>query len=284
MTLVVIMENVIIVNEENFKNKKENIKSSGVDSFQIVSDFDRTLTKAFVDGKKSNTSFAQIREGNVLPKEYEDKANALFNKYYPIEINPRIPKEEKKYVMTEWFRAHLQLMVDYKLNKNIIEEIARKKVVPREGFEDLLKFSSSHKIPFVILSSGVGDIIREFLFHKKLFSDNVHLISNLFEWKDGIAVLVREPVIASFNKSSFEVTDKEFLKTLENRINVLVLGDAISDLEMIKPEKFDNVLSIGFVNMFVEEHLEEYKKHFDVLITNDGSLDFVNQLLKDLFN
>ncbi len=278
------MENVIIVNEENFKNKKENIKSSGVDSFQIVSDFDRTLTKAFVDGKKSNTSFAQIREGNVLPKEYEDKANALFNKYYPIEINPRIPKEEKKYVMTEWFRAHLQLMVDYKLNKNIIEEIARKKVVPREGFEDLLKFSSSHKIPFVILSSGVGDIIREFLFHKKLFSDNVHLISNLFEWKDGIAVLVREPVIASFNKSSFEVTDKEFLKTLENRINVLVLGDAISDLEMIKPEKFDNVLSIGFVNMFVEEHLEEYKKHFDVLITNDGSLDFVNQLLKDLFN
>ena len=63
------MENIIIVNPTDFEKKKNAIKKAGVNAFQIVSDFDRTLTVAFVDGKKSNTSFAQIREGRVLAKE-----------------------------------------------------------------------------------------------------------------------------------------------------------------------------------------------------------------------
>lgn len=277
------MENVIIVDPVKFEKKKKVVKSDGKELFQIVSDFDRTLTVAFIDGKKSNTSFAQIRDGSFLAEEYRTKANNLFQKYYPIEMDPTIPQEEKKDVMTKWFRAHLKLMVDYGLTKRVVQDIAKSKVFPRNGFKKFIAFTIKNQIPLVILSSGVGDLIREFLLHNNFLVDNVHLISNLFEWKDGKAVAVKEPVIASFNKSSFEVEDKSFLKKLESRVNVLVMGDVISDLDMIKKEKHKTIISVGFVNADVEQYLEEYKKYFDVLILNDGPLDFVNDLLKELF-
>ena len=198
-------------------------------------------------------------------------------------MDPKIPNEEKKEIMTKWFRAHLQLMVDCGLTEEIVRTVAKSKVIARGGFEKMINFTIGHKIPLVILSSGVGDIIREFLLQNNYLENNVHLISNLFEWKEGKAIAVKEPVIASFNKSNFGVKDKFFLEKLVGRKNVLVMGDVISDLDMIKPEKYDNILSIGFVNSAVEKHLEEYKKYFDVLILNDGPLDFVNGLLKELF-
>jgi ATP-dependent Clp protease adapter protein ClpS len=51
---------------------------------------------------------------------------------------------------------------------------------------------------------------------------------------------------------------------------------------MIKGFDFENLIKIGFLNEKVKENLEEYKKVYDVLITNDSSMEFVNELLKEI--
>jgi 5'-nucleotidase len=73
-----------------------------------------------------------------------------------------------------------------------------------------------------------------------------------------------------------------FYKKIKGRKNVILLGDNLEDAGMIKGFDFENLIKIGFLNEKVKENLKEYKKVYDVLITNDSSMEFVNELLKEI--
>ena len=47
------MKDLIISNPEWLEKTKQLILSQGKENIHVIADFDRTLTKAFVDGKKS---------------------------------------------------------------------------------------------------------------------------------------------------------------------------------------------------------------------------------------
>src|SRR3989338_3229471 len=89
-------------------------------NFHVVSDFDRTLTTAFTNGKRFLSSYALIREGKYLIPDYPARAHALFDHYHPYEISKTISKEEKNKKMTEWWSKHLQLMIECDMNKEVI--------------------------------------------------------------------------------------------------------------------------------------------------------------------
>ena len=42
------------------------------------------------------------------------------------------------------------------------------------------------------------------------------------------------------------------------------------------------VLKVGFLNDKVEQLLPKYKEIYDVIVTNDGSMDVVVELLKEI--
>lgn len=67
----------------------------------------------------------------------------------------------------------------------------------------------------------------------------------------------------------------------EYRKNVLIMGDILDDVKMVRESLHDVVLKIGFLNdMQKNSHLtEEFTKTFDIVITGDGSLSPVNYLL-----
>ena len=67
---------------------------------------------------------------------------------------------------------------------------------------------------------------------------------------------------------------------LENRENILLLGDGLADLKMVSKEKIENTITIGFLDEKIEENLEYFNKEFDIVVTNQGSLDDVNNILK----
>lgn len=46
--------------------------------------------------------------------------------------------------------------------------------------------------------------------------------------------------------------------------------------------KFSEVLSVGFLNDRINERLEIYKKTFDVVIVNDGSMQFPLDLVSQI--
>ena len=41
-------------------------------------------------------------------------------------------------------------------------------------------------------------------------------------------------------------------------------------------------ITIGFYNALDEKHLDVYKEKYDVVICNDGSMDFINELLQKI--
>jgi hypothetical protein len=46
--------------------------------------------------------------------------------------------------------------------------------------------------------------------------------------------------------------------------------------------EYDHLIKIGFLNDKVEENLEHYKKAFDVVLTGDASMAYVNELLNEV--
>ena len=90
-----------------------------------------------------------------------------------------------------------------------------------------------NKIPVVILSAGIGSVIKEFLNKENCFFDNILLISNNFIFdEDGNALKLENSLIHTMNKcinGKLKGMWKEEFKKREYR---LLLGDTIEDIEM----------------------------------------------------
>ena len=70
---------------------------------------------------------------------------------------------------------------------------------------------------------------------------------------------------------------------LEERKNIVLIGDSLGDVRMADGIKDINVvLSIGFLNKNVEANLSEYKRCFDVVLVDDQTMDFPLALLQDV--
>jgi cytosolic 5'-nucleotidase 3 len=151
---------------------------------------------------------------------------------------------------------------------------------------EFLNFLKEKGIPLIILSSsGLGkESIESFLKNKGVLSDNIYIISNSFEWdKNGKAIKVKEPIIHIANKNEHTAKNfPEIFEKIKNRKNVILLGDSISDTEMVSGFNYDSLIKIGFFNENVEDNVESYKNNFDVVITHDFSMQFVLDFTKKL--
>ena len=280
-------ENIIIANPEELKLLREKISDAGPEKFHILADFDRTLIKAFINGKEVPSMLSVLREEGYLTPEYPEKAKALFNKYHAIEIDVNLPKEEKKKAMKEWWTKHFELLIKSGLNKKDIEKAVNSGNLKfREGAKEFFTALKEIGIPLVIMSSSGlgGDAIKMFLEKEGCFFPNVHIIGNVFEWDEkGSAAGVKEPIIHGMNKDETTLQNFPVFEKIKNRRNVLLMGDSLDDVGMVEGFEYDNLIKIGFLNSNVEENLEKYKEIFDVVIINDGDMDFINNLLKELF-
>lgn len=280
------IENVVISDPKELEKAKKVISEAGTEKLHVIADFDRTLTTAFVKGKSVPSLISILRDGSYLTPDYARKANELYAKYHPIEIDPKIPLEEKKKAMQEWWTTHFDLLIKSGLNKEDIKRVVESgKVKFRDGFSEFVDFLQTHNIPLVIMSSSGlgGDAISMYLEKEGKLYDEIHIISNSFEWNEkGNAVAVKEPIIHVMNKDETTIQNFPVFEVIKNRKNVLLLGDTLEDIEMVKGFNYDNLIKIGFLNEKVEENLEHYKLNYDVVILNDYSMDFVNQLLREL--
>lgn len=282
------MDNIIIANQEKLDIIKKRIIADGPDKLHVVSDFDKTITTCFVNGKKISSLIAVLRNENYLTPDYPEKAHALFDKYHPIEIDPSVSLEEKKRLMHEWWSSHFNLLIRSKLNKKDLEKaINSENISLRPGVLDLLDSLKTHNIPLVIISAaGLGtESISMYLDKFDKLHDNIHIDSNEFAWDDsGHATSIEEPIVHAFNKDYSSVKAHSFYEQVKDRKNVLLLGDSEGDASMIDGFDCENVIKIGFLNEVSEngDSLELFKKNFDVIILNDGPMDFVNDLLREV--
>ena len=281
------MENIIIKNPKKLEEIKKAISKDGAEKLHVISDFDRTLTYSFVDGQRRPSLIFVLRNGGYLTPDYAEKAQALFDKYHPIEADPNIAVLDKKEAMQQWWRTHFDLLIKSGLNKNDIKKaVASGKIKFRGGAHEFFDSLHSNKIPLIVLSAnGLGEDATSMFFEKNggLY-DNIHIISNSFEWNEkGDMVGFKKPIIHTMNKD--ETVIKNFpaiFQEVKSRTNVLLLGDNLGDVGMIDGFDHENLIKIGFLNENIEENLEQYKDNYDIVILNDSSMDHVNDVLKEL--
>ncbi len=282
------MKNIVISNPLKLEKIKKEFKKGGAEKIHILSDFERTLTYAFIGGKKVPSLISVLRSGNdYLGKEYAEKAQQLFEKYHPFEVNPKIPIKEKKKAMKEWWEKHFKLLIRMGLSKRHLKMVVDSgKVKLRKGAKEFFKLLKKNKIPLVVMSaSGLGnEAISMFFKKEKVFSPNIFIISNEFLWdKNGKVIGIKKPIVHSLNKDETVIRSfPSIFKRVRERKNVLLLGDNLEDVRMIKGFDYNFLIKIGFLNENVKENLRYYKKTYDCLILNDFSFSFVNSLLKEI--
>jgi len=278
------MENIIFSDKENFDKVLQNIKNDGFSKLHILSDFDKTLTKEFIDWEKRPSLISILRRQNILWEDYSKKAYKLFDYYNPIETSPIIDIVEKKKQMTIWWEKHLDLLIQSWLKRQDIDKAINSGIIRfREWVTYFLNIINKEKVPFVIISANAlwSDSNYLFLEQNWVNISNIKIISNSFIWDENwIAIWYNKPVIHVFNKDetvlkSFpDINDSVFF-----RKNVILLWDSLGDPGMIEWFDYDNLLKIWFLNDNIDELLEEYKKNYDVVIVWDGEFDFVNEII-----
>lgn len=282
------LKDVIINDEKWLEGLKAKFKAGGVENLHVLSDFDRTLICAFVEGRNVPSLISILRDGDYINSGYRKKAHELYNKYHPIEIDPLIPLQEKKKAMKEWWTTHFELLIECGLERQDVKRVVETGWVKlRQGAFEFFELVYKNNVPLVIMSSSGlgGESIKLFLKKQGCFYPNIYLVSNDFEWdENGKAIKVKKPIIYQFNKDETVVKDFPFFEKIKNRKNVLLLGDSIGDVDMIIGFDYDNLIKIGFLNEAVEQNLSEYQKNFDVVLLNDASFDFINDLLKNMID
>jgi 5'-nucleotidase len=274
---------LLIANPKHVETVLEKMKKAGPDKLHILADFDRTLTYGSINGVKTPSIVALLRDGNHLSQGYADKAHALFDTYHPIELDPAVPLLEKKVTMREWWSKHNELFIQEGLTKADLEDVIQNGHVQfREGVGAFLDLMHEKNIPVVIMSaSGCGDMVR--MFFQKAGKDypNIKYITNQFVWDEqGKAIGSRDPIIHSFSKDETVLQDiPDVFAAVEHRPNVLLLGDSEGDLGMVTGFDYKNLLTIGFLNGDYNQLQDVYTAKFDVVLEGDGDFDEVNRLL-----
>ena len=278
------MNNIHIKNQNSLSQKIVKITKDGFDSLHIISDFDRTLTKGIIAGKKTHSTYQLIRNSGLLTPEYTEKGNALFDKYYPFEISQEITEKERNQKMQEWWDAHYTLMQEHSITLEVINTIAKNQEIQlRDGAMGLFSTLHQNSIPLLIFSAGLGNVIESFLNHQKLLTPNVHLVTNYFQFdSSGKVTGIQKPFIHVHNKKEYAIKDSPYCQEIINRKNVILLGDSLGDLGMTEGIEHDTILRIGFLNNHQESLLPTYLDNFDVVITGDGTFDYINNILTQL--
>jgi len=282
-------KNIIVPNPAKLKKLVAAFKRGGADKIHVLADFDKTLIKAYVNGKYINSLLAILRDERYLTEDYAKKSYALYNKYHPLEENLRLSRAAKKRSMEKWWVSQFKLLIKSGLNKkNIFRAIKSDRLRLRAGARRFFKLLESRGVPLIIMSAtGLGEeSIRAYLHQARSHIGRIHIISNKLLWgKNGRMIGFKRPIITSANKDETVIKNfPEIFKIIKVRTNVLLLGDQLEDLRMITGFKCNHLIKIGFYNHKNRKNLAPYKKNFDIIILNDSSLGYVNQLLKTIIS
>uniref|UniRef100_A0A5B6YKR2 5'-nucleotidase n=1 Tax=Davidia involucrata TaxID=16924 RepID=A0A5B6YKR2_DAVIN len=287
---------VVVADPELLEKKKAAIRLGGPAKLQVIADFDATLTKYRIDGRRGQSSHGLLQQGN--PK-FDDKRQELFEYYHPLEINPTIPIDEKAKLMVEWWEKTHALLIEGGLTYDAIENsVVNATMAFREGVVELFEFLEEMDVPVLIFSAGLADVIEEVLRQKLHRSfKNVKIVSNRMVFdqhghlvsfkgktihvlnKNEHALDMAAPVHDRFGDSNGPIDDNA---SVRKRTNVLLLGDHIGDLGMSDGLNYETRISVGFLNDNIKDSLDSYREAFDVVNLNDAPMWGVVKLVSQL--
>uniref|UniRef100_A0AAV2L1U5 5'-nucleotidase n=1 Tax=Knipowitschia caucasica TaxID=637954 RepID=A0AAV2L1U5_KNICA len=267
----------------------------GASKLQIITDFDMTLSKFQVNGKRCPTCHNIIDYSQLVTDECRQKLVQLKNQYYPIEIDPQLSMEDKFPFMVEWYFKSHSLLVEQRIQKDKLPQAVRDSdAALRDGYEQFFSRLHQHNVPVFIFSAGLGDVLEEILRQAGVYLPNVKVLSNFMDFDDNVGVAdvksqlvfvqrgdprFKGDLIHVYNKHDGALRNSESFQQLKE--NVLLMGDSLGDLNMADGvANVDHILKIGFLNDKVEERLDKYLEHYDIVLVRDETLEVPNSILQ----
>lgn len=252
---------------EYYNNKEKIEKLKNIDDYVVIIDFDKTLTTS--DSDSSVGTIPKFLGGECLKKR-----NKNYEYYRPIELEYNLSKQEKQKLMKEWAEKSFSLIAEY-VTENIVKETAKvANLHLRKGAKEFLSKMKQNNIPVVIMSAGVGNIIKEFLQNEQTLYDNITIVSNFFEFKNNKAYIAIDKIMSTSNKE-YSIIPKELRSKIEESSKVLLFGDIVEDIRMINKEQLHKTLTIGFLDYNIDENLKMYNENFDIVLSNESSFELI---------
>ena len=231
-----------------------------------------------------------LEDCGLLSETYHERAQALQRHYYPLEVSPDLDMESKTRYMIEWVTQAHDLLRESNATRTIIHTATKRAIFEENlrlrGFApELITLLDAYGVPILVFSAGIADIIEtalEIVLPRVV--PRLHVIANRCIFIEDVLTDFEQPLIHVFNKraATYRNSSAFFAQDdLQNRRNLLLLGDSLGDVNMSDGLDFDCCIRIGFLNDR-EERLPEYLKNFDVVILGDSNLDYVFNLVKSI--
>lgn len=289
---------VVIRDKDDLNEKIAGFMTDGKSKLNIVTDFDFTITKFYQkNGARGYSTHKVLEACKLLPVTYRKDADALQQYYYPFEINPSLDEVTRIKYMEEWVEKAHNLLINSGLVKSDIVAAVNSSfdngsIILRDNTVKMLELIEKNKIPLVIFSAGIKDVLEEIILHQlkdngvSQLPPNFYILSNTFIFDNTVSdpklVGFQEPLLHVFNKkaTSFHSISPFFKRQdLLQRKNLLLIGDSLGDLTMSEGIPHDNIIKIGYLNDR-PERLPQYVDAYDIVILGDPSMDVVLRILQ----
>lgn len=218
---------------------------------------------------------------------------------------------QKVSAMEEWWDQAHELIVGLGFQEHDIADMVRETPLQfRHGCVEMIALCDRNRIPVLVFSAGIADIIECCMRDRGFLTSGMHVISNrlVIDAESKKITGVHEPIIHVFNKNEFTAlldapkaekvngnTSDSFNESILKRKNVILLGDSLGDVGMGAGVKHETMLTIGFNNRFTKnsdenswhvvggdggEHAsegqsvaEKYAETFDIVLSGDMGFD-----------
>ncbi|KAJ8251252.1 hypothetical protein GJAV_G00218980 [Gymnothorax javanicus] len=258
------------------------MRQAGSSALQVISDFDMTLTRFSFNGKRCPTSHNILDNSKLISQECKEKLKDLLNTYYPIEIDPSLSAEKKLPLMVEWWTKAHALLIQQKIQKDLLSLVVQESdAMLREGYQLFFDCLQEQRIPLLIFSAGIGDVLEEIIRQAGVFHPNIKVFSNYMDFDEtGTLQAFKGQLIHIYNKREGALLNSGHFQELQARHNVLLLGDSLGDLTMADGVyRMENILKIGYLNDKVDERKESYLKAYDIVLERDETMNVANAIL-----
>ena len=235
------------------------------DNYYVVLDFDNTITS-----KKSLNSWMAIADFEIYGEEFKKQIEELNDKYEPIELDYTLDDSTKEQYMEQWYQESMDILYQYQLTYSKLQKALQKENMQfRKGAKEFLDKLQQEKVPVIILSAGIGNVIEEFLKKYQCYHDNIFIISNFIQFKEDNMQKFTAPMLHSMNKKVKGSLPDKLQNTVKEKQYVILCGDIIEDIQMIEKEELDKAITIGFLNNKLDENLKFYNQNYDIVLTEE---------------
>ena len=222
------------------KEKLEKIKINK-DNFYVVTDFDKTITA-------QDSCDSWDASGNLLGEKFKQKSNEFYQRFRPIEIDYKISFAEKFEAMEKWYNSCMELFYEYNLTgKQLEKSIDSSNLIFRDGAKDFLYNMYKNNIPVIILSAGIGNVIKRFLENNNCLYSNIFIIANFITFdKNGKIERFQGDLIHTLNKTITGHLPKEQEEKISSKKYKMLFGDLIEDKNMLPKDEWNSTISVRF--------------------------------------